>query len=218
MKPCKIIKEEIDVDARLAEFGVSRDDLLRIVRAVVTAHNDAVPFDPITASGLFRYIYGTRATREVFCGAPLAWRVCRVRGIESAYDPANGRKVIYQSVDRAADEDYEPQAISDKGKAAAQEIADSTGYLFPEMERERRAAEDDAKRYQDSAAWHFCVSIEGEDVRAELSLPRAVDDKNFAGFIERIFVLNGGDWGGSVILEDDEGAADVEEPIVTKKV
>ena len=217
MQPCRIIKDEIEVDSRLAEFGITREEALRIVRAVVVAHNDAVGFDPLTAAGLFRYIYGTRAVRETFCTPPRGWSVYRVRGIESAYDPTNGRKIIYQSVDRAAVEGYEPKAISDKGKAAAQEIADSTGYLFPEMERERRAAEDDARRYQDAAAWHFCVSIDGDDVRAELSLPRAVDDKNFAGFIERIFILEEGDWGGDMILEDDEGPAEIEEPIVTKK-
>lgn len=217
MQPCKIIKEEIEVDARLAEFGITREDALRIVRAVVVAHNDAVPFDPVTASGLFRYIYGTRAVRETFCAGARSWRVYRVKGIESAYDPASGRKIIYQSVDVAAVEGRDPKAISEKGKAAAQEIADSTLYLFPEMEREWRDAEDDARRYQEAAAWHFCVSINGDDVRAELSLPRAINDKNFAGFIERIFILREGEWGGDMILEDDEGPAEIDEPIVTKK-
>lgn len=62
MLACKIVHEEIEVDARLAQFGTTRTELRKIVHAVETAHNDAVPYDPKTAAGQFRYIYGTRAT------------------------------------------------------------------------------------------------------------------------------------------------------------
>ena len=55
-------------------------------------------------------------------------------------------------------------------------------------------------------------------VRAELSLPYRIADSNFAGFIERIFIVDGGDWAGSGIvdLDDDEPALEFE-PIISKK-
>lgn len=86
------------------------------------------------------------------------------------------------------------------------------------MEEEERIAIEDALRHENAATWFFCVSINGDDVRAELSLPRSVDADNFNGFIERIFIVADGYWGGSGIvdLDNDPGGDDIE-PIVTKK-
>jgi hypothetical protein len=216
MLSCKIVRDEIEVDARLASFGITRSEARKIILAVVTAHNDAVPYDPKTAAGQFRYIYGTRAVRDTFC--PKKWTPDSAGNIETVYDPATDRKIVYQSVDRAADERNEPKAISGKGPGAARVVSRSTqAFLFPEMEAE--ASED--RRRENAVTWFFCVSIDGDDVRAELSLPRSVDDdlENFKGFIERIFIVGPGDWDTSGIrgLDDDGPGGDEIEPVVTKK-
>ena len=131
-------KSELEIEAKLAQFGITLDDALHIIRAVVTAHNDAVRFDPKTAAGQFRYIYGTRTMREVFSQA--GWEVDRDRGIESAFEPNLGMKVVYQSVDRACVDDRPPKAVSDKGVASKSLIERSAShYLFPEMEEESEA-------------------------------------------------------------------------------
>jgi hypothetical protein len=216
MLPCKITRDEIEVDARIADFGVTRSELLKIVHAVVTAHNDAVPYDPKSAAGQFRYIYGTRATRDTFC--PKKWKPDSAGNIEAVYDPATDRKIVYQSVDCASDERNEPKAISGKGPGAARVVSRSTqAFLFPDMEAEAS----ESRRRENAVTWFFCVSVNGEDVRAELSLPRSVDDdmENFRGFIERIFIVGPGDWdtGGIHGLDDGPSGDDEIEPVVTKK-
>jgi hypothetical protein len=216
MLPCKIIRDEIEVDARLTSFGVTRSELRKIVLAVVTAHNDAVAYDPKSAAGQFRYIYGTRTLRDIFC--PKKWKPDSAGNIESVYDPATDRKIVYQTVDIACDEKNEPKAISGKGAGAARVVSRSTqAFLFPDMEAEAS----EARRRENAVAWFFCVSINGAEVRAELSLPRSVDDEleNFRGFIERIFIVGPGDWDttGMRGLDDGPNGGEEIEPVVTKK-
>ena len=110
-------------------------------------------------------------------------------------------------------------AISGKGPAAERTVERSTmRYLFPEMEEEARRAEESLQRRANAEAWFFCVSINGDDVRAELSLPRSVQNENFKQFIERIFIVEFGDWDdGGIIDLDNAPDGDEIEPIVTKK-
>ncbi len=42
--------------------------------------------------------------------------------------------------------------------------------------------------------WFFCVSVDGDDVRAELSLSGGLENGNFMPFIERIFILQKDEW------------------------
>lgn len=210
-------KTELEVGAKLDQFGVSIEDAIRIVRAVVTAHNDAVDFDPTTAAGQFRYIYGTRAVRELWCSK--GWEVDRERGIESVYNSEQGTKIVYQSVDRACDDIIFPQAVSGKGDASRRLVERSTtGYLFPEMEKDEERALTDGNLRNNATTWYFCVSVEGDEVRAELSLPFAIEGDNFSGFIERIYIITGGDWAGSglIDLDDDDEALEFE-PLISKK-
>src|SRR3546814_12876712 len=65
MLTARIYKDDWSVDARLAEtFGVTRDELVQVVREVVGARADAVENDPVSAAGQFAYIHGTRRSEE----------------------------------------------------------------------------------------------------------------------------------------------------------
>lgn len=212
-----LFKTEREVTAKLEQFGVSVEEVLRIVRAVVTANNDAVDYDPATASGLLRYIYGTRAIRETWCSK--GWEIDRSFGIESVYDPESGTKIVFQNVDFACRELEGPKAISNKGEASKKLVERSTTrYLFDNLEEEEESAFQAARKKQSATTWYFCVSIVGDAVRAELSLPYSIDDTNFSEFIERIFILSSGDWAGSGIVDVDDGDDLLDfEPIVSKK-
>ena len=65
--------------------------------------------------------------------------------------------------------------------------------------------------------WYLFVSIEGTDIRAELSRPRSIADGQFAGFHERIFILKR--CGLDAIFRDagDGDAVQVPEVRVSKK-
>lgn len=212
-----LYRTELEVSAKLSQFGITLDDAIRVVRAVVTAHNDAVPFDPSTTAGQFRYIYGTRTVREIWCG--LGWKIDRLSNIESVFDSKSGTKIVYQNVDCACDEKRSPKAISDKGEASKKLIQRSTSaYLFPEMEAEDEERMETEAIRANATTWYFCVSVNGDDVRAELSLPYSVEQENFSTFIERIFIVLPGDWGGDGMIDLDDDSDAIEfEPIVSKK-
>lgn len=195
MPVSRVYSEIAEVQTRLAEFGVTKEELLDIVRAAAGAKGDAVPHDPITAAGTFAYIYGTRHMRNVF--APKGWIPKNTSNIESIDHPETGTKLIYQNVDSACDPLREPKAISSKGAASERMVSSYMGFLFPDMEREYTAQLNDT-------LWYLCVYANGDDVAAELSRPLAVEEGQITGFSERIFLLRKGEWINPKFVQDDD--------------
>lgn len=213
MPPARLLIDEREISDRLAEFGVSRAELVEIVRAVVAARADAVEDDPASAEGQFAYIFGTRYLRQIFRAK--GWLLHRENNVESVKHPERDLKIVYQSVDLAAERRHTPRAISGKGSGADRLISAGQGCLFEEDESaalyRRRLTE------LRGGVWFLCVSVDGEDVRAELSLPSGVSAGNFDGFIERIFVLSEGEWEGVVVADGDNSDAAEFEPAVSRK-
>lgn len=214
MIPARIYNEEWTVDARLSEtFGVTREQLIQIVKEVVGARADAVENDPITAAGQFAYIHGTRNVRALF--RTRGWNLFRKDNIELVRHPERDLTISYQSVDLAASESYSPLAISGKGAGAERAIEEAQLSLFSPAELER--PDPRALATINTGMWFFCVSVVGDDVRAELSLASGVSGGNFSGFIERIFIVKKGEW-DSIRLGSgrDSDAVDFE-PIIIRK-
>ena len=208
MLAAQIYAEDWDVDKRLVPFGVTRADLIPIVRAVVAARADKVDDDPATAEGQFAYIYGTRHTRRAFCAK--GYLRHRKEGIESVKHPDRPLKIIYQSVDLACYRPDPPRAVSGKGSGSDRVIDAAQGSLFADQPPSNFMQIDDG-------VWYFCVSVDGDDVRAELSLPLRIEDGNFGPFLERIFIVQDGEWLNlNVEREPDDGPANFE-PVVSRK-
>ena len=185
MLPVRIVTEEWDVEARLAElFGASKAEMVAVASAAIGGRRDAVDDDPITAPGTLSYIYGTRALRRLF--RPKEWKLNRIGGVESVFHAARGMKIVFQNADLAAEERRGPKAVSDKGNATELAVRLGQRNLFPELEQEEIAE-------ATASVWYYFVSCEGDDIRAELSYPRAVVDGQFLGFHERIFIVKKGD-------------------------
>ena len=212
MLATRFYMEPWDVDARLVPFGVTRAELLRIVAGVVAARADSVENDPATAEGQFAYIYGTRFVRSLFrTKGYLFYRHDNIEGVEHS---ERNLKIIYQNVDLAASWLHDPRPISAKGSGSDRVVDLAQGALFtPEQLASSQVVKVDQI---DTGVWYFCVSVDGDDVRAELSLPAAIENGSFAKFIERIFIVNGGEWGG-LMLKPEPNAGPAEfEPIVTR--
>ena len=183
----KLYLEDWSVNAKLKRtFGVTRSDLIKVVREVVGARADSVDDDPLSAAGLFAYIYGTRAIRAVLRRA--GWVRYRQDNMEMAKHPDREIMVAYQSVDLACSEFHDPKAVSGKGAGAARVIDMAT--LFTPEEMAGKTAEADFS----TGMWFFCISVDDDDVRAELSLSAGLEGGNFKPFIERIFILKKGEW------------------------
>ena len=209
MIPAILVKDERDVAVRLRElFDISLEEAIQIVLAAAGAKADAVDDDPVTAPGTFSYIYGTRAIRQTFRAR--AWQIDRRDGVESVVNLERGLKLVFQNADLAAVEQKEPKAVSEKGNASERAVRLAQGWLFPEMERE-------VVRREAVHLWFFFVSVDGSDIRAEISRPLAISEGQFAGFHERIFILNRGDLDKLSVGFDDDGPLDIPEVIVSKK-
>jgi len=214
MIPVRIYHETHEADARLVAFGVTRPELIEVVKGVVGARADAVENDPVTAEGQFAYIFGTRFVRALF--RTKGWNLHRKDNIEAVCHPERELRVIYQSVDLAASKHHRPQAVSGKGSAADRQISAAQGDLFAKMEAEAPHAVRTVKF--DTGIWYFCVSVDGDNVRAELSLPTGVEGGNFQGFIERIFIVKDDEWPGIAGKRDDDELPPAEfEPEVSRK-
>jgi len=184
MKPAEVF-EDGSVDALLAKmFDTTKGELTEVAEKAAAGKANAVDDDPITTPGTFAYIYGTRALRGLFRAK--GWERNRSSGIESVYNAERGIKIIFQNADVAADPVREPRAISGKGNAAKRAVDFGQGTLFPELE------EEDIKEAT-AAIWYFLVSIDKDDIRAELSRPRKIEGSQFHGFHERLFIIKKGD-------------------------
>jgi len=201
-----------DISSRLASLGLNRNDLLQVVLEAAAAKNEAVSIDPINAPGLLAYIYGTRSIRR--CLLPNGWEIDRSENIEATLNPVTGTRLIYQNCDVCCDSLREPKAISAKGAAAGRLVDNHNADLFPELLEKTR-------RELNGNVWFLCVSIDGDDVRAELSCPGSIDGRQFGSFIERIYLVRHGDFDPDLKRNDERSRADGNsedyEVIITRK-
>jgi len=209
----RVYAQDWEVTERLrAVFGCSKDECINVVREVVGARADAGEDDPATAGGQFAYIHGTRNVRGLFRSK--GWVSYRRDNIEGVRHVSRDLKVIYQNVDLAAGTRW-PQPVSSKGAGSERLIDDACASLF--SEEELRSLSGVHRGGHKTGIWYFCVSVDGDDVRAELSLPSGVANGRFSGFIERIFILRGGDWSRYAIKDDYSNDAAEFEPVVRRK-
>jgi hypothetical protein len=206
-----IYKEDWEIDNRLVPFAVTRPELVEVARAVAGARADAVDNDPLSAEGQFAYIFGTRSTRALW--RKKGWLLHRAENIESVRHPKLDWLVTYQSVDLAASLVNWPRAISGKGAGADRFIDAAQGDLFASEESKKISR----FKPENLGAWFYCVSVNGDDVRAELSRAIGVGGGNFEGFIERIFIIRDGEWPKLSVMPLPEGGPTEFEPVVTRK-
>lgn len=204
-----VLAEEYEIVPRLAQLRLRRDLLLDVVSAAVGGRRNATGYHPLSAGGLLSWIEGTGQLRRIF--VQRGWEVCRRDNIESIFNPEIGIKVVFQNAERAGDPLLEPLATSKKGAGSARAIELGQYELWP-VEQAKKFVEVTA------STWVLFVYSDGDDVRAELSFPKAINGEQFDGFHERILLVEKGGWGASVPIEDDGEPSAEYKVSVTRKV
>lgn len=203
-----VLAEEYEIIPRLSQLGLRRDLLLDIVRAAVGGRRNSTPFHPLSAGGLLSWIEGTAHMRRVF--VPQGWVVCRRDNIESIFHPEVGIKVVFQNAEQAGDPLFDPIAVSRKGAGSARAIELGQGEFWPEL-RKSEIAE------MTAPTWVLFVFAVGDDVRAELSCPKAINDDQFDGFHERILLVKKDGWDSTEpFIDEDEPPAEYDVTISRK--
>ena len=185
MEPSELYNEPHEIGGRLIEFGCGVQDLQDVALMAVSARNEATPLHPANAPGTFSYMAGVAGLRMTFLPKE-GWEKRQIKGVEAVENKALGLVILFQNVDFACGI-QDPNPISSKGEAVTSLVDNPTDYLWSYM------AEED-KTQENWHVWFFCVSCNGDEVRAELSRPRAITKGGFGTFAERIFIIQSDDW------------------------
>lgn len=203
-----VLAEELEALPRLEQLGASKDKLLEVVQASVAAKRRASnTFYARNGAGQLSYQEGTAHLRRTFL--PLGYEVCREDNIEAIYNPKTGIKIVFQNADRAGHPLHDPLATSDKGPGSERAVVAGQYELFQDI----RASE---VKKAGAPVWYLFTYAVGDDVRAELSCPKQIENKQFSGFHERILLLQKGDWGGIDLTDDKTGPLDFDVPVSRK--
>lgn len=213
MRPTRIVRDEWEVEQRLAELGTNKTEMIEIAKKAAAARADSTEDDPRSGGGLLSWIYGTRALRKTF--RPKGWKRNSADNIPSVVNKETRIKFIFQNADSAADALRDPKAISDKKKASERLVAAAQMFFdFPESEREDEEFAD----IPSTAFYYFVALNENGILTSELSSPRSIEGGQFNGFHERIFIINPGDIEQFDILGDaaDEIIPDFDVVVTSK--
>lgn len=190
-----VLAEENEVAPRLEQLGLSKAILLEVIRAAVGARRNATPFHPITTAGFNAWSEGTAHLRRILVSQ--GWRMGDKDNIASVYNAETDTKIIFQNAERAGDLLNDPIANSRKGAGAARAVERAQYDLFPETQ---------IKEIEEARTklWCLFVMAEGDDVRAELSRPIAINEEQYDEFHERIVLVQHGEWQGLDLSDDNE--------------
>jgi hypothetical protein len=186
-------QDDVSVDRRLRELGLSREGLIEVVLAAVTARNSCTENDPSSAPGWMSWKEGSRRLREVF--RPDGFIKSNDDGVPWLVDPKNGTRFCVANTDEASGVPGRgPQQRSKKGPATDRAVMRNSAPLFEFSGIEEPSLSKSLTRQPfTTQSWYLCIFAEGETVRAELALPVGMSDGFFDGFLERIVIVGTGD-------------------------
>ena len=192
----KIFDDDIDVNRRLAELDMDKQDILDI-RDVANSYftTGLSPFFLLNSAGLLAYHWGTRELRATFLKR--GWRIYESGGIGGVRHSDKKIIAIYQNVNKACNLSDLPQPRSRKGPGSENL---GMGNLFDGIE-ENIPSTYSGERI-DTAVWYVMVDPDG----AVEVTHAIVSDGEFSDFIERIFIHDGRDL--DPLVEDDPSEND----------
>lgn len=199
----KYLREQNDVDARLAELGVDRTVLLEVRDVAMTASANATAFHAANAGGTFAYQDGTWALRDRNVKPGGEWEVDRTHGIEAIVNKARFVKIAFANVDIACNDTQKPKPRSKKG-AGGEKVFGAD--LFDGALPEYASVPKDGM-----AAYYLMVDSKGA---CELTRP-VVKGGTFTGYVERIYLSSGIEPDDIVVVDNPPLTAF--DPVVVRK-
>ena len=217
---CILRKDKIDVNNRLAQFGLTRENLLEVINAMVSARANCTENDPPGAAGWQSWCNGTRRLREET--APLGYVRSEDDQISSAINTELGIRILVSNTDAGTGLDKgQPQNRSKKGAGTERTIDNNQSSFIHVLDASLpHILKHKKKTAATITTWYLCVHSEGETLRAELSCPIKVEDGFFADFAERIILIDPKDNEELIKRKHGNGETIIEEfdiPVKRKK-
>ena len=223
MVAIKIVKHPIEVGNRLEELHLTRDHILDVVDAMVSAKADCTPNDPAGAAGWSSWRMGIRRLREVL-GTEDEWERDEIDQIPGVINKALGIRLTIANTDDATgleQKDRLPQNWSRKGAATDRIMQVNQSSFMGVLEESLKVVQlkPAPKDSRPVVTWYVCTYCEGDEFRAELSCPAGLDNGYFTDFIERILIV-GADADEAPVRRrksgEDDGS-DFDVPVTRKK-
>ena len=203
----RILREEWEVESRLAELQLEKPKLLIVRSTAISAAADATQFHPANAAGTFSYHHGTFSLRNEHVGK--IWSLARPNGVEAILNNSIRVQIVFANVDIACDDEHEPRPRSNKG--AGNELICAGNDLFGGLPRFARTPE------VTDEGWITYYLMVAPDGAVELTCC-SVKGGKFTNFIERIYLSDGSDLDGDLkLLLDDRDVTDDFDPKVVRK-
>lgn len=190
-----------DVDRRLAEIGLTRSGLLRVVAVANTERKNATDLYPLNAPGTFAYHHGVAELRRQFLGS--GWKIDRSGGIETIQNDTLNMRVAFCNVEEACGS-LHPKPRTEKGPGAERACSpmlfdDLPAFVAPPRE--------------EILLYYVMIDSKGA---AELTRP-VIEGGTFTGAVERIFLSKGGEDEAAVLPLDTDISTVSFDPMVVRK-
>lgn len=198
-----IVREKSsDVELRLLELGLKKEQLVSIVKSCAAGHGGCTDNDPPGARGWESWRWGVRRAREEL--RPNGWEKDDTGNFSTVVNHERKIRLAILNADGGAGtRDCVPQNRSRKGPNS-ERVATTNRELMPGAEDWPIPAGEIKQSLDDYCTWHLCVNIERDEVCAELALLSDFVGGYFTGFIEKIIIVGPGEWIALPTNEDDD--------------
>lgn len=184
---------------------MSREQLLEVMRACVSVAGNVTENDPPGSHGWETYRFGVRILRQELRRD--GWERDNTDGLATIINTQLKMRIAVVNTDDSTgvpDPEVFPQNRNKKGPTA-ERAAEANQSLLPGLHWPLAAKpRGEVVPIDGLATWYFCIYVNGDDVRAELSLLEKVESGWFVSWKERIVILKPGDWKNVELPSEDD--------------
>ena len=182
---CRMVVET-DAVARLAELGLTVEQIERAIRRAEAEASMCTSLDPPIMEGLTRWGRTNRFLREEL--VPAGWTYDNPRNLPRTIHPSGEFAIVATTGDALGQAEVRPRTKYPKGFATAQAV-EVNGQLT--LDFGDFAAGYQSMRQSDAnelLTWLLLFEVTDEGIRVELALPDGIDDGWITSWTERIIL------------------------------
>ena len=188
----RILVDPVAVRNRLDEMGLTYDELIEVVGAMVGERALCTDNDPPGARGWASWRMGIRRLRELLCRKE-GWVKDDTDQVSSVLNQDRALRITVSNTDENTgieDLILHPRNRTEKGIVTTRIVRQNQYSFMAILDGSMDVVQfPQATTSVPVITWYLCLYNEGDVVRAELSCPDDLENGFFAGFLERIILL-----------------------------
>jgi hypothetical protein len=208
----------IPVTNSLADLGLSHEILREAIEQGEIARSSCTANDPPCVPGIYSWGYTVRSLRDILIPQPYAWTKTDEGNFSTIISPDGTFQIAVLTGDSGTGlADHNPTSKYPKGPKLQDAVKTNKQFLlFPEHQK---AADEEAAKQEAAAkriTWILLKRRSGDQVFAELSLPKTIGKSGFVESWQMRIILDPVDVEPIAIL-DDNGEDETIEVVVKRR-